>query len=323
MNRTLILIKPDAFDRNIATILIKRILDLFPLVHIKDVIITEELCDQHYAEHIAKPFYPGLKEAMVGKQVIALEVLSSFDVTSGKLATRLECEHIRKEYVDSQYVGPRNIIHCSDSIEAGIIECDLWFDAENAQRAWYAAGNTPIQSSLVGNTPVISKKSNKRKASKIVDTQAFLDRLDDELMENDTKLSKDLEKLEFDFENCSWQKGDYKMYGDLLGYNKIGDFQFCGCAAGGDWEFPVFFLVYLDQDGKTLRGFIPKQGNAWNYDTNQALGNDEDDDIAFLIKVLNVDRDTTDLDDVASAYGEDLINVDLLKETIASRFEVI
>jgi nucleoside-diphosphate kinase len=312
MNRTLILIKPDAFDRNIEKILIKRIFDLYPLVHIKDVVITEELCDQHYEEHVNKPFYPGLKEAMVGKKVIALEVLSSFvalgSIDSGKLAARLECENIRKEYVDSQYVGPRNIIHCSDSIEAGIIECDLWF------------GKTV--ESLPANLP--KKKSNCRLASKIIDTQAFLDRLDDELMECDTKLSKDLEKVQFDFENCSWQKGEYDMYGDLLGYNKIGDFQFCGVAAGGDWQYPVFFLVYLDKDGKTLRGFIPKEGNAWNYDTNQALGNaEEDEDIKFLTKALKINGDITDLDDDPSSYGEELINIDLLKETIASRFEVV
>ncbi len=311
MNRTLILIKPDAFDRNLEKTLIKRILDLFSLVHIKDVIFTEELFDRHYAEHFGKPFYLALRQEMVGKKVIALEVLSSsfpsFDITSGKLAARLECEQIRKEYVDSQYVGPRNIIHCSDSVEAGIIECDLWFEK--------------TIESLPANLP--KKKSNCRLASKINDTQAFLDRLDDELMECDTKLSKDLEKVEFDFENCSWQKGDYPMYGDLLGYNKIGDFQFCGVASGGDWEYPLFFLVYLDKDGKTLRGFIPKEGNAWNYDTNQALGNDEDDDVSFLISFLKIDKDTTDLDDDPSSYGEDLINIDLLKETIASRFEVI
>lgn len=314
MNHFLILIKPDAFERNIEQILICRLLNNFSLIDIKKVVVTEELCDAHYAEHINKPFYPNLKKAMVGNPVIALEVLSQ------DMEARKYCEKIRIEYVDREYVGPRNIIHCSDSVEAGIRECALWFEE-----------SIVLKENFVAIKP---KSKTVRKAAKIIDTDAFLERVEEELFNRGTKLSKDLEKVKFDFENCGWVNGEYPMYHYLMGYNKIGNIEFCGCAAGGDWEYPVFFIVYLDQDGKTLRGFIPKEGNAWNYNTNKALGNDSQADLEFLTKALKLPHidDFEDEFDAFDAFldnfdyndhAEDLIDCKLIEEAILSRLEVV
>ncbi|MDB5036981.1 MAG: hypothetical protein JWQ35_509 [Bacteriovoracaceae bacterium] len=52
--------------------------------------------------------------------------------------------------------------------------------------------------------------------------------------------------------------------------------------AGGDWENPVFFIIYWD--GKALRGYIPTKGNLWNTDTKQAYGNDEESDAKNLLE---------------------------------------
>jgi len=84
------------------------------------------------------------------------------------------------------------------------------------------------------------------------------------------KLGKDL-KVSFDFEN-------FEMGGkELMGYTTLSNgFTFCGMSAGGDWEYPVFFVVYWD--GKKLRGYVPTEGNPWNTDTKTAYGNDEDAD---------------------------------------------
>lgn len=130
MSQAIIIIKPDAIERNLTEILITRILKEFKLVSIKNVIFTKELCDVHYAEHINKSFYPGLKQAMVGKMVFVLAV-SADDIicNDGILQSpiRTFCNQIRREYVDSQYVGPRNIIHCSDSEAAALREWNIWF----------------------------------------------------------------------------------------------------------------------------------------------------------------------------------------------------
>lgn len=64
-----------------------------------------------------------------------------------------------------------------------------------------------------------------------------------------------------------------------------------GCYAGGDWEYPVYLVAYI-QDGK-WRIYIPKKGNVYNHDTMKAFGNGEDynkpnvnHDLNFLKKIF-------------------------------------
>ena len=84
------------------------------------------------------------------------------------------------------------------------------------------------------------------------------------------KFEKDL-KVEFDFENFDCDDDD------LLGYHTLDNgLTFLGCSAGGDWETPVFFIIYFD--GKKLRAYVPKKGNTWNKKTKQAYGNEEEEE---------------------------------------------
>lgn len=82
-------------------------------------------------------------------------------------------------------------------------------------------------------------------------------------------------KVEFDFENFEMES---ERRTDLLGYRDLGGLTVWGMSAGGDWEFPVFFVVYYD--GKKLRAYVPRHGNPWNSTTKQAYGNDVDADLA-------------------------------------------
>lgn len=106
------------------------------------------------------------------------------------------------------------------------------------------------------------------------------------------KLMKDLSKVNFDFENYYYSHIDEEIGGAIgfLGYRRIwvqnGFLSYIGWSAGGDWEYPVYFLIYLDKDGETFRAYIPKEGNVWNYDTKSAFGNDEEADSNFLKKWL-------------------------------------
>jgi hypothetical protein len=88
------------------------------------------------------------------------------------------------------------------------------------------------------------------------------------------KIQKDISKVEFDFENYEYVKGSgYNGCKDITGYNVTSHgLPYWGWVAGGDWEMPVFFIIYWD--GKNLRGYIPKDGNTWNTDTKKAYGND-------------------------------------------------
>jgi hypothetical protein len=84
-------------------------------------------------------------------------------------------------------------------------------------------------------------------------------------------------KVEFDFENFFYDAQSFPQYQSFLGYHALENgLTFLGCCAGGDWEAPVYFVLYCD--GKKLRAYIPTKGNTYSLKTKQAFGNCEDDD---------------------------------------------
>jgi len=86
------------------------------------------------------------------------------------------------------------------------------------------------------------------------------------------KLGKDI-KVKFDFENFEYNGSSFGPK-TLLGYKSLDSgLTFLGMVAGGEWEHPVYFLLYWS--GKAIRGYVPTEGNPWNTTTNQAYGNDE------------------------------------------------
>lgn len=99
------------------------------------------------------------------------------------------------------------------------------------------------------------------------------------------KVFDDLSKINVDFENVeSFDSEDAytHLHGleDLEGYEMIGEgdsaFPVLWCAGGGDWEFPLVFVLYIGQNGE-LRGYIPEDGNVYNHKEKAAYGNNEDD----------------------------------------------
>ena len=83
----------------------------------------------------------------------------------------------------------------------------------------------------------------------------------------------DLKKVQFDWENYEYGNGQgYNGCENITGFNTTpGGLPFLGVTAGGDWEVPVFLIVYYD--GKKLRGYIPTDGNTWNTKAKAAYGN--------------------------------------------------
>jgi hypothetical protein len=97
------------------------------------------------------------------------------------------------------------------------------------------------------------------------------------------QVQKDM-KVEFDCENTDcgksfvWKNHDYTDELDhepmnaLMGLNTLDNgLTFLGAWGGGDWESPVFFVIYWD--GKKIRAYIPTDGNPWNTDEKCAYGN--------------------------------------------------
>lgn len=89
------------------------------------------------------------------------------------------------------------------------------------------------------------------------------------------KLGKDF-KVSVDFENFDCDRGGCGPQG-LMGIVYLDNgLTFAGCCAGGDWQFPVFWIIYYD--GKKLRAYFPTEGNPWNTTTKSAYGDDEEAD---------------------------------------------
>ena len=93
------------------------------------------------------------------------------------------------------------------------------------------------------------------------------------------KLGKDLnKKVSFDWENYTTPGPYQKPYANypFVGYKELKPgFHVYFMQAGGDWEFPVCFIFYWGK-GK-LRGYVPKDGNAWNKEEKCAYGSDNTD----------------------------------------------
>ena len=168
------------------------------------------------------------------------------------------------------------------------------------------------------------KKSVKRKFGKITSTELenkITSILDGRNINNLLKqIGNDL-KIEFDFENWDYDPGAYDDYNGLMGSKSIlinnKEFNFIGFAAGGDWEFPVYFIVY--HDGKKLRAYVPTNGNCFNPRTKRAWGNSYYDEFD-----LNNNKEETKEEceeDEAMGTGDAEADVVAILNDIKDRFE--
>jgi nucleoside-diphosphate kinase len=129
--RTLVLIKPDAVRRG----LVGEILGRFERKGLRiDALVVRtmdgDFADQHYAEHVDKPFYPPLKAFMTSGPLAAL-VLSGdqvIEVVRGMIGAtdgrKAAAGTIRG---DLSLSNRENLVHASDSVDSAKREIALWF----------------------------------------------------------------------------------------------------------------------------------------------------------------------------------------------------
>ncbi|NCA19461.1 MAG: nucleoside-diphosphate kinase, partial [Actinobacteria bacterium] len=73
MERTLVLVKPDGVRRNLVGEVIARIEGKgYSVTNIRMLQADRALLEQHYAEHVGKPFYEPLVEFMLSGPIVAL-----------------------------------------------------------------------------------------------------------------------------------------------------------------------------------------------------------------------------------------------------------
>lgn len=133
MERTLILLKPDCVQRRLIGEIISRFEQKsLNVIAMKMLQVTPALSKQHYAEHVEKPFYPGLEEFITGAPVVAmvLEGLEAIRVVRDMLGAtnglKAAAGTIRGDFSSSRQM---NLVHASDGPEASKREIELYFAA--------------------------------------------------------------------------------------------------------------------------------------------------------------------------------------------------
>ena len=131
MEKSLVLIKPDAVRRNLIGAIIKMYEDQGLVIEeLKKLTPQLEQAEEHYAEHSARPFYPGLIESILSGDVVAM-VVSGEDaiarirqVNGATDPGKAEPGTIRALY---GLELPDNSVHASDSPESAQRETGIWF----------------------------------------------------------------------------------------------------------------------------------------------------------------------------------------------------
>ncbi|WP_295158652.1 nucleoside-diphosphate kinase [Selenomonas sp. AE3005] len=141
MEKTLVLIKPDAFAKHHSGDIIKRYeQEGFRIVGIKLLKMDERLASIHYAEHIGRPYYNDLVSFMTSAPLIAMvlegeNAIERVRELHGKTNPAEAAEGtIRKLFATS---GSRNAVHASDSPENAQREIHIFFNETELWDAEY------------------------------------------------------------------------------------------------------------------------------------------------------------------------------------------
>ena len=134
MERTLIILKPDAVQRGLVGEILGRLERRgLKIVGLKLQQVARELAAEHYAEHVGKPFYDGLLEYITSSPVVvvALEGKNAAAVSRSTIgATNPANAAPGTIRADLAIEMGRNLIHGSADSEAAAREVGLWFTPE-------------------------------------------------------------------------------------------------------------------------------------------------------------------------------------------------
>ena len=131
MDRTLILVKPDAFARGLTGEIIARFERKgLRIVAMKHMTVERGLAEEHYAEHRERPFFADLVEFITSGPLVAMVIEGESAVQAARqvigATNPLEAHagSIRGEYgIEVQ----ANLVHGSDSAESAAREIGLFF----------------------------------------------------------------------------------------------------------------------------------------------------------------------------------------------------
>lgn len=139
MERTLVLVKPDAMQRGLAGEVISRLERRgLKIVALRVMKVSKALAQEHYKEHKGKPFFAGLVEYITSSPIIAAvfegnNAIAAVRQTMGKTnPLQAEAGTIRGDF--GLETG-RNLTHASDAPSSAKREIALFF-GDVAPIAW-------------------------------------------------------------------------------------------------------------------------------------------------------------------------------------------
>jgi nucleoside-diphosphate kinase len=131
MERTLILVKPDAFQRSLTGEIIARFERKgLRLIALTLMTMSTDLAERHYAEHVGKPFFEELVAFITSGPLVAMVLESEHAVEAARQVIgatnplQATTGSIRGDYAIE--VG-QNMVHGSDSTESAAREVALFF----------------------------------------------------------------------------------------------------------------------------------------------------------------------------------------------------
>ena len=132
--KSLIIIKPDAIQRNLVGEVIKRFENKgLKIIGLKMMGIKDALLDEHYAHIKDKPFFPGIRDFMKSCPVIVMAVeginaISAIRIIVGPTKSwEADAGTLRGDFSLSTQ---SNIVHASDSVENGEAEVKRFFSKD-------------------------------------------------------------------------------------------------------------------------------------------------------------------------------------------------
>ena len=135
IERTLVLIKPDGVVRGLVGDVVSRIERKgLRLAALELRTVDRSLAEQHYAEHVGKPFFESLLEFITSGPLVAAVVegpraIEAFRQLAGATdPVKAATGSVRGDHaLEVQF----NIVHGSDSPESAKREIDLWFPGQD------------------------------------------------------------------------------------------------------------------------------------------------------------------------------------------------
>jgi len=131
MDRTLILVKPDAFARRLTGEIIARFERKgLQIAALRMMTVRDEMARRHYAEHDGKPFFDGLLDFITSGPLVAMIVEGPNAIAAARQligstdGVEAAPGSIRGDYAIEVR---RNLVHGSDSSEAAEREIAIYF----------------------------------------------------------------------------------------------------------------------------------------------------------------------------------------------------